>query len=111
MTEFSKQQFQTFQASDAPADAAGAVAHDGAARPGTPSQSENALQPIGVVITSEDRQYTLNKLYELRKLEAPTFDELSLILSASNPNEIWIIKRKPNAPSEAGPDETYPVAP
>ncbi len=50
MTELSKQQFQTFQPAHAPADAAGAVAHDGAHRQDNPSLSENALQPIGVVL-------------------------------------------------------------
>jgi len=50
MTELSKQQFQAFQPSSPPADAVGAVDHHAAAGRATPSQSDNAGQPIGVVI-------------------------------------------------------------
>jgi DNA helicase HerA-like ATPase len=51
MTELSKQQFQTFQPAKTPADAAGAVARESApAKSAVAAPSENAVQPIGVVI-------------------------------------------------------------
>lgn len=64
-------------------------------------------EPIGVIITSEDRDHTNSKLIQLRKLESPTFDDLAFILSGSNPNEIWIVKKHPDAPSETGSDEAH----
>lgn len=63
-------------------------------------------EPIGVVISSEDREYTIQKLYVLRREEAPTFDDLVFIQS-STPSELWIVKRNPDASRETGPDEAH----
>jgi hypothetical protein len=62
---------------------------------------------IGVIVRCEDRKYVLQKFYEIRKLEEPTFDELSFLQAPNSSTDLWILKRRLDGPTEAGPDEAY----
>lgn len=55
--------------------------------------------PRGVRVRSSNRKLTLSKLYQARAAaKDPDLDGLSLVPSPADPDEIWIVKRKPDGP-------------
>lgn len=54
----------------------------------------------GVVVETDDVEYTRQKLYSLRKQD-PQLAVLAFVPSPTNPSELWIVKRqeKPDAES------------
>lgn len=57
--------------------------------------------PRGVKVRTTARATTLQKLYQARAAaKDPDLDGLSLVPSPADPNEIWIVKRNPDAQSE-----------
>lgn len=64
-----------------------------------------ALQaPIGIVVKSEDREYSKNQFYRIRAERRPAFNGLALVMSPSTHNEMWIIKKIPDAQAQTGLD-------
>lgn len=48
----------------------------------------------GLVILTDSPEQLRQKLYTLRKQYAPTFDDLSFVISPSNPDDqLWIMKK------------------
>lgn len=51
----------------------------------------------GIVVRTSDRERLRNKLYVLRAAsEDKDIEGISIIMSPTSQNEIWLIKRKPN---------------
>lgn len=54
---------------------------------------------LGVVVETNDVDLCKAKLYALRRaVNDPDLSALSIVVSPNVPNQVWIIKRKPNAP-------------
>lgn len=58
--------------------------------------------PFGIVLkTSDDVEQLRQRLYrERRKAADPALDELGLTPSPTSPDELWIVRKRPNAPPE-----------
>lgn len=59
-------------------------------------------QPTGLVILTSNPEKLRQKLYELRRDQAPTFDDLAFLISPTNPtDQLWIVhKHQPAEPLE-----------
>lgn len=54
-------------------------------------------QPKGLVILTDDPERLRQKLYEIRRANAPTFDDISFVISPTNPSDqLWLVKKHPN---------------
>lgn len=52
--------------------------------------------PIGLVILTDNPERLRQRLYSLRSENAPTFDNLSFVISPTNPtDQLWIVKKQP----------------
>jgi hypothetical protein len=55
-------------------------------------------QPVGTVIQTSNPELLRQKLYQLRRDQAPTFEDLAFLISPTNPDQLWIIhKHQPRA--------------
>lgn len=53
-------------------------------------------KPLGLKVLTDDPERLRQRLYALRKENAPTFDDLSFIISPTNPSDqLWIVKKHP----------------
>jgi hypothetical protein len=51
-------------------------------------------QPRGIVVKTSSPERLRQKLYDLRKTHAPVFEDLTFLVSPSNPDDqLWIIKK------------------
>lgn len=54
---------------------------------------------LGVVILTNDAEKARQKLYKLRaEANDPDLESLSIVQSPTAPNQLWIVKRKSDAP-------------
>lgn len=52
--------------------------------------------PLGIVIQTDNAERTRQKLYRARReLMNPELDKLSLVISPTDPSQLWIVKNDP----------------
>lgn len=56
--------------------------------------------PFGIELLTSELEPVRQKLYaERKKLNDPDLDVISICQSPFDPTKIWLVKRKPNAPT------------
>jgi hypothetical protein len=54
-------------------------------------------QPVGIIVTTDDRNLLMNRLYEARreyqKQDPGALSDLSICISPTNDSELWIIHK------------------
>ena len=54
-------------------------------------------QPIGLVILTDSPERLRQKLYAIRKEMSPQFDNISFVISPTEPDtNLWLIKKTPD---------------
>lgn len=64
----------------------------------------------GLVILTDSPERLRQRLYELRKTHSPAFDDLSFLISPTNPNDqLWIVKRHGTDDRDGTFEEAHPL--
>lgn len=63
---------------------------------------EALAEPIGVKLYTENRRATMQQLYRAREKACdPQLQALSIVVSPTDQNELWIVKQKPELGEDA----------